>query len=161
MRGWHHAHMAEPNAWSGATDPNTWNASIVAEFRANGGWVSGAFEGRPLLVLHTVGARSGQPRVTPLMYLPDGDRYVLIASYGGNPRHPAWYFNLLARSEATIEVAAGASGLTTLPVFAREVTGPERDELYERQAARYPGFADYERVAGRTIPVVALIPREP
>jgi deazaflavin-dependent oxidoreductase (nitroreductase family) len=151
--------MAEPNAWSGSTDTNTWNATIVAEFRANGGQVGGAFEGRPLLVLHTLGARSGQTRVTPLMYLADQGRYVVIASYGGNARHPAWYFNLLATPEASIEIAAPGRRIETLTVVAQEILGPERDMLYDQQAGRYPGFAEYERVAGRTIPVVALTPQ--
>lgn len=135
---------------SGETD---YNAAIVAEFRANHGKVGGPFEGAPLLLLHTTGARSGRSYVKPLMYLPDGERYVVFASKGGAPENPAWYHNLLAHPEVEIEV-----GDDTFTVRAEEVTGAERDRKYAEQAAAWPGFAAYQEKTRRTIPVVVLTP---
>ena len=134
-------------------DWNEWNAKIIAEFRANEGKVGGDFEGAPLLLLHTKGAKSGQRRVNPLMYLPDDDRYVVFASKGGAPTNPDWYHNLASDPDVTIEV-----GTDTLSARAAVITGPERDELYARQVERRPQFGDYERKTARTIPVVALEP---
>jgi deazaflavin-dependent oxidoreductase (nitroreductase family) len=136
---------------SDTEDPN---ARIVAEFRANHGKVGGPFEGAPMVVLHTIGARTGQERVHPLMYLPDGDRYLVFASKGGADTHPAWYRNLLAHPDTEIEV-----GDETIAVHAQELTGAERDEKYAEQAARYPGFAEYEQMTSRVIPVIALTRR--
>lgn len=128
-----------------------WNDKIIAEFRANGGKVSGSFEGAPLLLLTTTGRRSGQPRTNPLMYLPDGDRWLVFASYAGAPRHPDWYRNLLAEPRATIEV-----GTETVPVSASVLERVERDHFYAEQARQVPGFAEYEKRTSRVIPVVAL-----
>lgn len=130
------------------------NAAIITEFRDNQGKVGGPFEGAPLLLLHTLGAHSGQPRVCPVMYLPDGDRYIVFASKAGADTNPDWYHNLKAEPDARAEV-----GGETLEVHADEVRGPERDALYERQVALYPGFADYQRKTTRVIPVVALTRR--
>jgi deazaflavin-dependent oxidoreductase (nitroreductase family) len=130
---------------------NDFNAAIIEEFRAHGGRVGGPFEGAPLLLLTSTGARSGQPRTTPVMYLPDGERMVIFASKAGAPTHPAWYHNLLADPSATVEV-----GTETLPVRARVAEGEERDDLYARQAERYPQFADYAQKTTRRIPVVVL-----
>jgi len=116
---------------------NDFNAAIVAEFRANHGKVGGNFEGAPLLLLHSRGARTGAERVSPMMYLRDGDRYLVFASKGGAPDNPAWYHNLMANPDAEIEV-----GDDTLAVRAEELKGAERDEKYARQAELYPGFAD-------------------
>ncbi|OZE76485.1 nitroreductase family deazaflavin-dependent oxidoreductase [Rhodococcus sp. 15-649-1-2] len=127
------------------------NDQVVAEFRANHGKVGGPFEGAPLLLLHTVGAKSGADRLSPLMYLPDGDRYVIFASKAGADTNPAWYHNLLANPAARIEV-----GDDTIDVVAREIEGDERDALYRKQAELYSGFADYEKKTTRVIPVVAL-----
>jgi deazaflavin-dependent oxidoreductase (nitroreductase family) len=127
------------------------NERTIAEFRANHGQVGGQFAGAPLLLLHTVGARSGQPRVNPVMYLADGGRYLVFASAAGADSHPAWYWNLLAHPDARIEV-----GDRVLDVRAAELTGAERDGKYRLQAERYPGFADYQRRTARTIPVIAL-----
>ncbi|OZD60401.1 nitroreductase family deazaflavin-dependent oxidoreductase [Rhodococcus sp. 06-1059B-a] len=127
------------------------NDQVVAEFRANHGKVGGPFEGAPLLLLHTVGAKSGADRLSPLMYLPDGDRYVIFASKAGADTNPAWYHNLLADPAARIEV-----GDDTIDVVAREIEGDERDALYRKQAELYSGFADYEKKTTRVIPVVAL-----
>lgn len=130
------------------------NATIVAEFRANHGKVGGNFEGAPLLLLHSRGARTGAERVSPMMYLRDGDRYLVFASKGGADVHPAWYHNLVAHPDAEIEV-----GDDTIAVQAVELKGAERDEKYAQQAALYPGFAAYEAKTSRIIPVVALTAR--
>ncbi len=127
------------------------NANTITEFRRNHGKVGGGFEGAPLLLLHTIGARSGQPRINPMMYLQDGDRYLVFASKAGADTHPDWYHNLKAHPDVRIEVGDG-----TLDVHAEELYGSEHDELFERQAALYPGFAGYQRQTERIIPVIAL-----
>ncbi len=129
------------------------NAKVIAEFRANGGKVGGNHEGWPMLILHTTGARSGKEHLSPLVYLPDDDRMVIIASAGAQPKHPDWYHNLVANPNVTVEV-----GTDTIAVTAREAHGEERDTLYARQAARFPFFAEYERKTSRTIPVIVLEP---
>jgi len=130
-----------------------WNAAIIEEFRANGGRVGGQFEGAPLLLLHSVGARSGKERVNPMMYQAVGDAYAVFASKGGAPSNPDWYHNLVANPDATIEV-----GTRTVAVRARIADGVERDSIWETQKQRYPGFADYEASTTRQIPVVILEP---
>jgi deazaflavin-dependent oxidoreductase (nitroreductase family) len=132
-------------------DVNDWNAKIIAEFRATGGRVGGQFDGAPLLLLTTTGAKSGLARTSPMMYLPDGDRLVVFASKAGAPTNPDWYHNLVANPSATVEV-----GTESFDVDAHVTTGAERDELYARQAKLYPGFAEYETKTDRVIPVVAL-----
>ncbi|MDH5293446.1 MAG: nitroreductase family deazaflavin-dependent oxidoreductase [Acidimicrobiia bacterium] len=130
-----------------------WNAAIIEEFRANGGRVGGQFEGAPLLLLHSVGARSGKERVNPMMYQAVGDAYAVFASKAGAPSNPDWYHNLVANPQATIEVGAIA-----VDVRARIAEGAERDTIWETQKERYPGFADYEASTTRQIPVVVLEP---
>src|SRR6201988_1461625 len=137
------------------SDGNDFNARNIAEFRANHGRVSGPFEGAPLVVLHTVGARSGKPRTNIMMYLADGGRYLVFASANGADDNPAWYWNLKANPDARIEV-----GDDIVDVHATELQGAERDDKYALQAERYPGFAEYERMTSRTIPVVALTPTD-
>lgn len=132
-------------------DPKDRNAKIIEEFRANEGRVGGPFEGAPLLLLSTTGARSAKTRVNPLMYLPDGDRLVVIASKGGAPSNPDWYHNIVANPDASVEV-----GTETFPVHATVATGDERDELFAEQAQRYPQFTEYEANTERPIPVVVL-----
>ena len=127
------------------------NAHNIAEFRKNHGKVGGYFAGAPLLLLHTVGRRSSKPRVNPVMYLKDGERYIVFASKGGADTHPDWYHNLVAHPDVQIEV-----GDDTIDVHAEEIKGREHDLLYKRQAALYPAFADYQRKTKRIIPVVAL-----
>jgi deazaflavin-dependent oxidoreductase (nitroreductase family) len=130
------------------------NTNIIEEFRTNEGRVGGLFEGAPLLLLHSTGRRSGTERVNPLMYLPDGDRWIVFASKGGYLAHPHWIHNLEADPSATIEV-----GTETIPVKATVLReGPERDELFARQVALYPQFGGYaEKTKGhRTIPVIVL-----
>lgn len=132
-----------------------WNANIIEEFRANEGRVGGYFQGATMLLLHHTGRTSGTERVNPLVYLPDGDRWVVIGSKGGAPKDPDWVRNLEANPEATIEV-----GTETIPVRATAVLreGQEHDALYARQVERREGFADYlEKTRGiRSIPVIVL-----
>jgi deazaflavin-dependent oxidoreductase (nitroreductase family) len=134
-------------------DGGDFNANNIAEFRANHGRVGGQFEGAPLVILHTVGARSGEPRTNIMMYLEDGDRYLVFASNAGADTPPAWYFNVTTNPHVRIEV-----GDDVFDAEAVELTGAERDEKYAEQARRYPGFAEYEQKTTRTIAVVALTP---
>lgn len=131
--------------------PNDFNQQIIDEFRANEGRVGGMFEGSPLVLLTTTGAKSGRSVTTPVMYLADGERYVVIASNAGADHHPAWYHNLRATPEATAEI-----GTETFGVKAEFVAEEERDRLYARMVAVAPGFAEYEAKTTRRIPVVAL-----
>jgi len=133
------------------TAMNDWNQQIIAEFRANAGLVGGPFEGAPMVLLTSTGAKSGQPRVNPLMALLDGDDVVLFASKGGAPTNPDWYYNLVANPEASIEI-----GTETLSVRARVAEGDERDDLWTRQKTAYPQFQEYENNTDRVIPVVVL-----
>lgn len=135
------------------SEVNDWNAAIIEEFRANGGELGGQFEGAPVLLLHSTGAKSGQERVNPMMYQAVGDAFAVFASKAGADTHPDWYHNLRAHPDASVEV-----GHETKPVVARVAEGPERDEIWETQKERYPGFADYERQTTRQIPVVILEP---
>jgi deazaflavin-dependent oxidoreductase (nitroreductase family) len=130
------------------------NRAIIEEFRANDGKVGGPFEGAPVLLLTATGAKSGQRRTTPVVYLPDGDRLVIFASKGGAPSNPGWYHNLRANPSATVEV-----GTDTVDVDAVVTEGDERDRLFRKQAALYPQFADYEQKTTRQIPVIALQPK--
>ena len=130
-----------------------YNATVIDAFRANGGRVSGIWEGTPLLLLHHIGARSGAGRVSPLGYLADGSRYLIFASNGGAGTNPAWYHNLKANPNARIEV-----GLETIDVGAEEATGEERKRLFARGAERFPDLGKHARKADRDIPVFALTP---
>jgi deazaflavin-dependent oxidoreductase (nitroreductase family) len=130
------------------------NARNIEEFRANHGRLGGNFEGAPVLLLHSVGAKSGEVRVNPMMYMADGERYLVFASAAGADRNPAWYWNLMAHPDVRIEV-----GDQLLDVHAVELTGADRDVKYAEQAKRYPGFAGYQRKTTRTIPVFSLIPK--
>jgi deazaflavin-dependent oxidoreductase (nitroreductase family) len=128
------------------------NRGIIDEFHANEGRVGGFFEGASMLLLHTVGVKTGRPRVNPLVYLPDGDRYVIFATKGGAPTNPDWYSNLLAHPDVEIEV-----GTETIPVRAAEIhDDQEREALYARQVERRPGFAEYPKKTDRRIPIIAL-----
>ncbi len=131
-----------------------WNSKIIAEFRANGGKVGGSFEGATLLLLHTVGAKSGQPRVNPVMYRDLGrDGVAVFASKAGAPTNPDWYYNLLANPQVSAEIGTG-----TVKAVARVAEGEERDRIWEAHKRANPGFADYERKTTRQIPVVILEP---
>jgi deazaflavin-dependent oxidoreductase (nitroreductase family) len=136
-------------------DAHSFNARTIAEFRANHGRVGGGFAGAPLLLLHTVGARSGTPRINPVMYLPDRGRYLVFASKAGSDRNPDWYHNLLAHPDARIEV-----GDEIHTVHTAALQGDERDGAFAEQASRYPGFAGYQSKTERIIPVVALTPTD-
>jgi deazaflavin-dependent oxidoreductase (nitroreductase family) len=133
-----------------------WNKEVIAEFRACGGKVGGQFEEAPMLLLHSVGAKSGLERINPMMYLPDGDRMIVIASKAGSPGNPDWYHNLKAHPDITIEV-----GTQTVKVTAVELEGGERDRLFAEQARRYPGFQVFQDRTERLIPVLALVPQGP
>jgi deazaflavin-dependent oxidoreductase (nitroreductase family) len=132
-------------------DWHQWNRSVVEEFRRNGGKVGGVLAGAPILLLTTVGRRSGRPRMTPLTYLPDGERMIVFASKGGSPQEPSWYRNLLSDPHATAELAD-----RTVQVVAAVLEGAEREQLWALQKHRAPVFAHYEQTAGREIPVIAL-----
>ncbi len=129
-----------------------WNSKIIEEFRTNGGKVGGPFEGAPMLLLTTTGAKSGQHRTSPLMYMPDNNRMIIFASKAGAPTNPDWYHNLVAHPNASVEV-----GTETVNVKATVLSGEERDRLYAQQAKLNPGFAEYETKTTRQIPVVALV----
>jgi deazaflavin-dependent oxidoreductase (nitroreductase family) len=135
-----------------ASQPD-FNAQVIEEFRANEGRVGGMFEHMPLLLLHHTGARTGTPRINPLAYLPDGERFVIFASKAGAPSHPDWYHNLKAHPEVSIEV-----GTDTLEAIASEATGEERDRLFAAQAARSAQFAAYQEKTERVIPAIVLTP---
>jgi deazaflavin-dependent oxidoreductase (nitroreductase family) len=136
-----------------STSPADFNAQIVEEFRANEGRVGGMFEGMPLLLLHHTGAKSGQQYVNPLAYATDAGRYVIFASKGGAPTHPAWYHNLMANPDTKIEL-----GTDVIDVHASEAEGAERERLFRAQAERVPQFAEYEQKTDRVIPVMVLTP---
>lgn len=138
------------------TSPSDWNAQIISEFRANAGKVGGQFDGAPLLLLHTVGAKSGYPRVNPMMYLPDGGGYVVFASKAGAPTNPDWYHNLVANPTVTVEL-----GKDQYDAAAKALQGVERDRVYAEQAKLYPGFSEYQEKTSRVIPVVELVRSEP
>jgi deazaflavin-dependent oxidoreductase (nitroreductase family) len=133
------------------SDPNDWNKEIIKEFRANDGVVGGHFANMTLLLLHTTGAKSGQPRLNPAAYIVDDERYVIIASKGGADTHPAWYYNLVANPQVSIEV-----GTEEFDAQATVTQEPERSKLYGKMASQYPGFAEYERKTERIIPVILL-----
>src|ERR1700730_12354467 len=132
-------------------DTRAWNTQVIEQFRANGGKVGGQFEGAPLLLLTTTGAKSGKRRVHPMMYLPEGDRLFVFASKAGAPTNPDWYHNLVAHPDASVEV-----GPDSYDVTATVLEGAERDRVFAEQSRRYPGFAEYQAGTERTIPVVAL-----
>lgn len=130
---------------------NDWNTKIIDEFRSNEGRVGGPFEGAPVLLLTTTGAKSGQTRVNPMMYLLDGGTIYVFASKAGQPSNPDWYHNLVANPLVKVEIGNETFGAT-----ARVITDGERDRIYGRQAELYPGFAEYQEKTSRVIPVVAL-----
>lgn len=129
------------------------NQRIINEFRANGGKVGGHFSGRPILLLHTTGAKSQQERISPTAYVRDGERYIVIASNGGQDTNPNWYHNLVTYPQVTIEV--GGETIQTQAAVAEE---PERTRLYDKMVEVMPGFGDYRVKTKRKIPVVVLTP---
>jgi len=133
------------------TTPNDRNKAIIDEFRANAGKVGGYFAGKTLLILHTVGAKTDQERVNPVAYVVDGDRFVIVASKGGAPTHPAWYYNILAHPVVTVEV-----GTEQFQVRAEVATEPERTRLYDKMVGMISSFAEYQQKTTRRIPVIIL-----
>jgi deazaflavin-dependent oxidoreductase (nitroreductase family) len=133
------------------SDMKSFNAGIIEEFRANGGKVSGMFEGAPMLLLTTTGAKSGKPYTTPVVHTADGDRIVIIASKAGADTHPDWYHNIVANPEVTVEL-----GTETFPATASVAKGEERQRLYDAQAELMPNFKEYAENTTREIPVVLL-----
>ena len=133
------------------TETSDWNQKIIEEFRANSGRVGGQFEGAPMLLLHHVGAKSGSPRINPVMYQETADGWAVFASAAGADTNPDWYHNLLTHPDIEIEL-----GTETIPVRARVLDRDERDPVWETQKQRFPGFAEYENRTSRVIPVVLL-----
>lgn len=133
------------------SNANDFNQKVIAEFRANGGKVGGQFANMPMLLLNTTGAKSGQPRTNPLAYTTDGNNLVVIASKGGAPTNPDWYYNIKANPVVTVEL--GREQFPAQAVIAEEA---ERDRLFNQMAAAMPGFAEYQRNTDRKIPVVIL-----
>lgn len=127
------------------------NQKVIAAFRANQGKVGGFFAGSRLLLMHTTGARTGTPYVIPLSYLPDGERFVVFASNTGAPRHPAWFYNVMAHPDVTIEV-----GEEILSVTASVAQEPERGKLFARMAAEFHRYGEYQQKTERVIPAVIL-----
>lgn len=127
------------------------NERVIAEFRSNGGQCGGRFEGNPMVLLTTTGARSGQPRVSPVTYTMDGERWVLIASKASAPAHPAWYHNLVANPSVVVEV-----GDQRYEATARVAAEPERSRLYAERVAVMPRFGEYQQATDREIPVVVI-----
>lgn len=140
---------------------NDFNAQVIADFKQHGGRPGGHFKNSPVLLLHSIGAKSGQARMQPLMYLRQEDNgpWYIFASYGGAPKNPAWFHNLVAHPEVEIEVGDG-SDIQRIPVRARVLEGDERATVYAEQAHRFPQFADYlEKTTRESIPVVELTRR--
>ncbi len=136
----------------------SFNARNIEEFRANHGKIA-SFGDAPLLILHSTGAKSGQERLNPMAYQPVDGGWAVFASRAGTAKNPDWYFNLKAHSDGMIEIGTDA-GVDTIDVSARELTGAERDTVWERQKALAPGFADYEKQTQRVIPVFLLTRRQ-
>lgn len=130
---------------------NNWNQTIIDEFRANAGKVGGPFARSTLLILHTLGAKSGKEHINPAAYIQDGDRLVIIASKGGAPNNPDWYYNILAHPLVTVEV--GTEQYQAQAAIAPE---PERTRLYNKMVEVLPGFAEYQQKTTRVIPVITL-----
>ena len=133
------------------SDVKDFNSQMIDEFRANHGQLGGPFAGGTMLLLHHKGAKSGTERVNPLAYQPLDDGYAIFASKAGAPTNPDWYYNLKAHPDVSVEV-----GDDTISVHARVAEGDERDQIWNKQVERAPGFGEYEAKSGRTIPVVIL-----
>jgi deazaflavin-dependent oxidoreductase (nitroreductase family) len=128
-----------------------YNKKIIEEFRANEGRVGGPFEGAPMILLTHKGRKSGEVRTNPLVYMADGDRYIIFASKGGASTNPEWFLNIKANPDVTAEI-----GTEKFDATATEITGEERDKLWKRNVSERPTFGEYEQRTTRVIPVVAL-----
>lgn len=135
------------------------NTRVIREFRENDGRVGEPFTGLPMILVHHVGAKSGAERIAPLRWFADGDRWVVVASAAGAPRHPAWFHNLMATPDVTAEIADGEGGVETVPVHASELDDADRDRIWTWIKENNGGFADYERRTDRRIPLVGLTRR--
>jgi deazaflavin-dependent oxidoreductase (nitroreductase family) len=145
--------LAEPPA-PGTRRFAAWNRFTglnATLYRATGGRLLGSFDGNPVLLLHHVGRRSGEARVTPLLYLRDGDDLVIVGSMGGTPKHPAWFHNVRAQPDTVVEV-----GRERRAVRARVARPDERERLWPRLVEHYPAFHSYQGRTEREIPVVIL-----
>jgi deazaflavin-dependent oxidoreductase (nitroreductase family) len=136
---------------SEASQFDAMNRPVITEFRETGGKAGGMFEGKPLVLVHHVGAKSGTERIAPLVPLLDDGRIFIFASKGGADTNPDWYHNLVANPETVVEL-----GPDTFPVTARVLSGSERDDVYAKQVAVEPQFGEYERKTSRVIPVLEL-----
>ena len=135
------------------TESADWNARVIAEFRANNGEVQAPYDNPPpMLLLHTIGAKSGKHHLVPMRALVDGEMLYVFASAHGQERNPDWYYNLLAHPNIVIE-----KGSEIISICATEVVGADRDSIFARQAARFPIFAEYAQKLKRTIPVIRLV----
>ena len=130
------------------------NRRVIEEFRANAGKVGGPFEGRPMILITATGARSGRRRTTPLVYLREGERVLVVGSKGGAPTHPDWYHNMVANPAVIVEL-----GRETYEAAAQVITGPEHDRLYAKLVEQMPFFGDYQAKTTRIIPVIELVRR--
>ena len=135
------------------SDVNDWNKKVIEEFRANEGRVGGNFEGKSLLLLHTMGAKSQQERINPVACIKDGDRFVVFASKAGAPTHPDWYYNVTANPLVSVEV-----GTEKFQARASVAEEPERTRLFNMMVEVMPGFGEYQRKTTRVIPVIVLTP---
>lgn len=127
------------------------NTQVIEEFRGNEGKVGGGFNGAPMVLLTTTGAKSGKRTTTPLVYLKEGDRVYIFASMAGAPTNPAWYHNLVANPRVSVEI-----GAESYEADAQVIAGDERDRLFAAQVAVMPGFGEYQAKTTRVIPVVEL-----
>jgi deazaflavin-dependent oxidoreductase (nitroreductase family) len=134
---------------------NDRNKKIIDEFRANHGKVGGRFEGKTLLLLHTKGAKSRQERINPVAYVKDDGHLVVIASKGGSPSNPDWYYNVVANPQVMVEV-----GTEKFPARAKIADEPERTRLYDKMVEVNPAFAEYRTKTSRQIPVIVLTPEK-
>ncbi|MEU4349017.1 nitroreductase/quinone reductase family protein [Streptomyces sp. NPDC023838] len=146
--------MSEQQADSGLS----WNERVIKEFRANNGRVGGMFEGAPMVLLTTMGRKTGKPHTNPAIYYKDGDRYLVFASNAGRDKNPDWYHNLLESPQVTLEIGTEEGAAKPFATRAEELKGEERDRYWELQCTIDPAFRDYEAKTDRKIPVVALRP---
>jgi deazaflavin-dependent oxidoreductase (nitroreductase family) len=133
------------------TDQLEFNRKLIEEFRATRGTPDGPYAKRPIVVLTTTGAKTGQPRTTPVMYVRDGERVLVVASNAGAPSHPAWFRNLAAHPQVTVEI-----GAETYPAQAVVLEGADRQQLWEKITSQYPFFSEHQAKIERQIPVVEL-----
>jgi deazaflavin-dependent oxidoreductase (nitroreductase family) len=141
----------EPTEFDTASVANAWNRSIIEQFRAHAGKLGGDFDGVPVLLLHTTGAKTGEIRVNPLMYLEQVGGIFIFASKAGSHKNPDWYHNLRATPRVIVEV-----GTERYEAMARVLEGSSRDEIYALQATKFPNFAEFQAKTRRVIPVIAL-----